>query len=35
MPDLRRHGYLDGDGTVEQNSGMRRKKAGLGQQQAL
>ncbi|WP_084687910.1 MFS family transporter [Paraburkholderia oxyphila] len=23
MPDLRRHGYLDGDGQVEQNAGLR------------
>jgi MFS transporter, MHS family, dicarboxylic acid transporter PcaT len=24
MPDLRRHGYLDGDGAIEENTGLKR-----------
>jgi MHS family alpha-ketoglutarate permease-like MFS transporter len=29
MPDLRKHGYLDGAGAVEENTGWRAAKAGL------
>lgn len=28
MPDLRRHGYLDGDGAIEENTGLRKPRAG-------